>query len=135
LASLPLGKPRNRYRRHNQTPSPRLCYYALALVSAAFADPTIVRVQAYYNVSNAAPAHVLEKAGFTCEGVLRRYLQMANLEAKPRDVSWPQEGEQTRPRLSNNYRGLRGAVAVAGDAQSHPSTLDDESTPSSSTNS
>jgi len=80
-----------------------------------FADPTIVRVHAYYNVSKAAPAHVLQKAGFTCEAVLRGYLQMANL-GRSRDVFLSAKSGHNRPRLLKNYRGLRSVAVVGGDA-------------------
>ncbi len=57
-----------------------------AFVTALFSDPTIVRVQAYCEINNAASAHVLEKAGFVREGTLRRYLQLPNLGPMPRNI-------------------------------------------------
>jgi ribosomal-protein-alanine N-acetyltransferase len=59
---------------------------ARAFVTTVFADPAIIRMQAFCEINNAASAHVLEKSGFACEGTLRSYLQMPNLGPKPRDV-------------------------------------------------
>lgn len=59
---------------------------ARAFVEVAFNTLPLVRVQAMCDVENAASAHVLEKAGLTCEGTLRRYLVFPNLGEGPRDV-------------------------------------------------
>ncbi len=44
------------------------------------------RVQATCHVDNTASARVLEKAGMTREGLLRRYLRFPNLGSEPQDV-------------------------------------------------
>jgi RimJ/RimL family protein N-acetyltransferase len=59
---------------------------ARAFVAAAIAHPPIIRVQAYCDVANRTSARVLEKAGLTCEGTLRRYMVFPNLGEAPRDV-------------------------------------------------
>jgi RimJ/RimL family protein N-acetyltransferase len=59
---------------------------AHAFVAAAIAHPAIIRIQAYCDVENRASARVLEKAGLTYEGTLRRYMVFPNLGEAPRDV-------------------------------------------------
>lgn len=59
---------------------------ARAFVAAAMNDPRIWRVQALCDLENRASGRVLEKAGLTLEGVLRRYLVMPNLGDAPRDM-------------------------------------------------
>jgi len=59
---------------------------ARAIVATALADPAVWRVQAYCDVENPASARVLEKAGLTFEGTLRRYVVLPNLGDVPRDV-------------------------------------------------
>jgi RimJ/RimL family protein N-acetyltransferase len=59
---------------------------ARAFVAAAIEQPGIWRVQAFCDVENTASAHVLEKAGLTLEGTLRRYMVLPNLGNEPRDV-------------------------------------------------
>ncbi len=59
---------------------------ARAIVATALADSAVWRVQAYCDVENRASARVLEKAGLTFEGTLRRYLVLPNLGDVPRDV-------------------------------------------------
>ena len=59
---------------------------ARAFVAEITADPTIWRIQAYCDVENVASARVLEKAGLTLEGTLRRHLVLPNLGNEPRDV-------------------------------------------------
>jgi RimJ/RimL family protein N-acetyltransferase len=49
-------------------------------------DASIWRVQAFCDLANRASARVLEKAGLTLEGTLRRYMVMPNLSAAPRDM-------------------------------------------------
>ena len=49
-------------------------------------SPAIWRVQAFCDVENRASARVLEKAGLTLEGTLRRYMVMPNLGDAPRDM-------------------------------------------------
>ncbi len=56
-----------------------------ALVKLALAQPEIYRVWAVCDTENRASARVLEKAGMSCEGVLRRWLIHPNLSAEPRD--------------------------------------------------
>lgn len=60
---------------------------ARAFVAAAIQEPPIWRIQAFCDVENPASARVLEKAGLTLEGTLRRYLVMPNLGPMPRDMS------------------------------------------------
>ena len=59
---------------------------ARAFVAEAIAQPDVWRVQAFCDVENRASARVLEKAGLTLEGTLRRYMVMPNLGEVPRDV-------------------------------------------------
>jgi [ribosomal protein S5]-alanine N-acetyltransferase len=59
---------------------------ARAFVDRAIFLPSILRVQAYCDVENLASARVLEKAGLTLEGTLRRFLVLPNLGETPRDV-------------------------------------------------
>jgi RimJ/RimL family protein N-acetyltransferase len=49
-------------------------------------EPTIWRIQAFCDVENRASARVLEKAGLTFEGTLRRYMVLPNLSDAPRDM-------------------------------------------------
>lgn len=58
----------------------------LRFVSANFDDSPILRIQAFCDVENLASARVLQKAGLTLEGTLRRYLVLPNLGDHPRDV-------------------------------------------------
>lgn len=59
---------------------------ARAFVAEAIMQPGIWRVQAFCDVENRASARVLEKAGLTLEGTLRRYMVMPNLGGAPRDM-------------------------------------------------
>jgi len=56
------------------------------VIEWALAQPDIFRVQATCDVENVGSARVMEKAGMTCEGVLRRYILHPNISDKPRDV-------------------------------------------------
>lgn len=56
-----------------------------AVVEFAFTLPGVYRVGAVCDVENAASARVMEKAGMTFEGVLRRYSIHPNLGDEPRD--------------------------------------------------
>jgi [ribosomal protein S5]-alanine N-acetyltransferase len=47
----------------------------------------VVRLQALCHAEHDVSHHVLEKCGFTCEGVLRRHSVFPNLTAEPCDVS------------------------------------------------
>lgn len=58
---------------------------ASALIAIALAQPSIFRVQATCDVENRASARVLEKAGLSREGILRRYIVHPNISAEPRD--------------------------------------------------
>jgi RimJ/RimL family protein N-acetyltransferase len=58
---------------------------ARAVVDWAFADPAIHRVWATCDVDNLASARVLENAGMSCEGVLRRWLLHPQISDTPRD--------------------------------------------------
>jgi RimJ/RimL family protein N-acetyltransferase len=59
---------------------------ARAFVAEALNQSEVWRVQAFCDVENRASARVLEKAGLTFEGTLRRYMLMPNLGEEPRDV-------------------------------------------------
>jgi RimJ/RimL family protein N-acetyltransferase len=59
---------------------------ATAFVMTAMKNPAIWRIQAHCDVENRASGRVLEKAGLTLEGMLRRYLVLPNLGDVPRDV-------------------------------------------------
>jgi RimJ/RimL family protein N-acetyltransferase len=59
---------------------------ARAFVAEALGQPEIWRVQAFCHVENHASARVLEKAGLTFEGTLRRYMVLPNLGEEPRDM-------------------------------------------------
>ena len=56
-----------------------------AVVPLVLAQPSIYRVDATCDVENRASARVLEKAGLTREGRLRRYMVHPNISAEPRD--------------------------------------------------
>jgi RimJ/RimL family protein N-acetyltransferase len=56
-----------------------------AVIDWALAQPDIVRVQAFCDVDNIASARVMEKAGMTREGLLRRYILHPNISDAPRD--------------------------------------------------
>ena len=58
---------------------------ASALVSIALAQPSIFRVAATCDVENSASARVLEKAGLSREGLLRRNIIHPNISPEPRD--------------------------------------------------
>jgi len=57
-----------------------------AVIDWAWAQPDIFRVQAICDVENIGSARVMEKAGMTREGVLRRYILHPNISDEPRDV-------------------------------------------------
>ena len=57
-----------------------------AVIDWALAQPNIFRVQAICDVENIGSARVMEKAGMSCEGTLRRYILHPNISAEPRDV-------------------------------------------------
>lgn len=59
---------------------------ARAIVDWAMSIPTIWRVWATCDCENVASARVLEKAGLSCEGRLRRYAVRPNLSSEPRDA-------------------------------------------------
>jgi RimJ/RimL family protein N-acetyltransferase len=59
---------------------------ARAYVAAVLEDSSIWRIQAFCDLKNRASARVLEKAGLTLEGTLRRYMVMPNLGNVPRDM-------------------------------------------------
>lgn len=55
-------------------------------IAAAFAVPGVWRAWAYCDVDNPASGRVMEKAGMTCEGVLRRWALHPNVDpVRPRD--------------------------------------------------
>ncbi|UOA26247.1 GNAT family N-acetyltransferase [Pseudosulfitobacter sp. DSM 107133] len=55
------------------------------LVNHALAHPEIFRAEAFCDVDNPASARVMEKAGMTQEGTLRRYFRHPNISDEPRD--------------------------------------------------
>jgi RimJ/RimL family protein N-acetyltransferase len=57
-----------------------------AVIAWALAQPGIYRVQATCDVENFGSARVMEKAGMTREGLLRRYILHPNISDEPRDV-------------------------------------------------
>jgi ribosomal-protein-alanine N-acetyltransferase len=59
---------------------------ASEIVNVALAEPTIWRVEATCDTEHVASARVLEKAGLTFEGTLRRYTVLPNLGDVPRDM-------------------------------------------------
>lgn len=56
-----------------------------ALIAWAFTQKEIFRVWAVCDIDNKASARVMEKAGMTCEGILKRWSVHPNLSAEPRD--------------------------------------------------
>jgi RimJ/RimL family protein N-acetyltransferase len=56
-----------------------------ALTQWALDQPDIYRVWAVCDVENIGSARVLEKAGWTREGILRRWIIHPNISATPRD--------------------------------------------------
>lgn len=57
-----------------------------AVADWALGEPSVMRVSAYCDVDNAASQRVLEKAGFSPEGVLHRFADVPNESAEPRDA-------------------------------------------------
>jgi RimJ/RimL family protein N-acetyltransferase len=57
-----------------------------AMVGLAWTIPRLARLYALCHPENTASFHVLEKAGFEREGLLRRYLVFPNLGSEPSDV-------------------------------------------------
>lgn len=55
------------------------------LVDWSLAQPEIFRAWAYCDVENPASARVMEKAGMTREGILRRWHTCPNISEEPRD--------------------------------------------------
>ncbi len=55
------------------------------LVAHALAHPNIFRAFAFCDAENKASARVMEKAGMTREGLLRRYFIHPNISPEPRD--------------------------------------------------
>ena len=55
------------------------------LVDWSLEQPRVWRASALCDVDNAASARVMEKAGMTYEGILRRYCIHPNLSSEPRD--------------------------------------------------
>jgi [ribosomal protein S5]-alanine N-acetyltransferase len=58
----------------------------LTVIDWAFTQPEIYRVQAFCDVENIASARVMEKAGMSREGLLRRYVLHPNISDEPRDA-------------------------------------------------
>jgi RimJ/RimL family protein N-acetyltransferase len=59
---------------------------ALAVAEVALAQPEIFRLWAVCDVENPASARVMEKAGMSFEGRLKRYSVHPNVGPEPRDV-------------------------------------------------
>jgi [ribosomal protein S5]-alanine N-acetyltransferase len=57
-----------------------------AVIDWAFTQSDIFRVQAMCDVENIGSARVMEKAGMTREGLLRRYVLHPNISNEPRDA-------------------------------------------------
>ena len=57
-----------------------------AVTDWALNQPGVFRVWAYIDVDNASSQRVLEKAGFTPEGVLLRWAHHPNVSFDPRDA-------------------------------------------------
>ncbi len=55
------------------------------LIDFALAQPNIWRAEAYCDVENKSSARVMEKAGMTYEGLLRRWTRHPNVSDTPRD--------------------------------------------------
>lgn len=55
------------------------------LVDHALSHPAIFRAEAFCDTENRASARVMEKAGMTPEGVLRRHARHPNISDTPRD--------------------------------------------------
>ena len=56
------------------------------VIAAGLGDGGLYRVAAFCDVENRASARVMEKAGMTLEGTLRRYAVHPNRSPEPRDV-------------------------------------------------
>jgi len=56
-----------------------------ALLNWSLAQPGVWRASAFCDVENLASARVMEKAGMSFEGVLRRYFVHPNISPEPRD--------------------------------------------------
>jgi ribosomal-protein-alanine N-acetyltransferase len=56
-----------------------------AIVHWALAQPAIFRIGAVCDIDNIASARVMEKAGLTHEGLLRRWMIHPNISDEPRD--------------------------------------------------
>ena len=56
------------------------------VIAWALKQPDIYRVQAFCDVENMASARVMEKAGMTREGRLRRFVLHKNISDEPRDA-------------------------------------------------
>ena len=57
-----------------------------AVIDWAFTQPDVYRVQALCDFDNIGSARVMEKAGMTREGLLRRYVLHPNISDEPRDA-------------------------------------------------
>lgn len=57
-----------------------------AVLDFGFSLPGIYRVWAICDVDNVGSARVMEKAGLSFEGILRRYAMHPNADPEPRDV-------------------------------------------------
>jgi RimJ/RimL family protein N-acetyltransferase len=71
---------------------------ARAFLGIAFANPALLRIQAFCDLENNASARVLEKIGLQREGILRRYMVLPNLGEQPRDVYCYAKIREANPR-------------------------------------
>jgi ribosomal-protein-alanine N-acetyltransferase len=55
-------------------------------ITLLLAHPQIYRVESNHDVENPASGRVMQKAGMTREGVMRRHTVLVNLSAEPRDM-------------------------------------------------
>jgi len=75
-----------------------------AIVEWAFAQPGIFRVWAVCDVDNESSAALLERSGFRCEGILRKWSLHPNVSDVPRDCFCY---AKTRDRISDSPAGSR----------------------------
>ncbi|MCG8492055.1 MAG: GNAT family N-acetyltransferase [Sneathiellales bacterium] len=57
----------------------------IAVIDLCFSQHGIYRISAFCDVENSGSARVMEKAGLTFEGILRRHTIAPSLSAEPRD--------------------------------------------------
>jgi RimJ/RimL family protein N-acetyltransferase len=55
------------------------------VLDVAERDPAVYRVSAHCQVDNTSSARVLERAGLTLEGRMKRYALLPNISTEPQD--------------------------------------------------